>query len=588
MAQHLVQFYAHDDSLTGRLIEFITQGFAANTLCIVIGKPGTRQRIEQWISEESGLDGSAEEGSIRKLYVALDARDTLDRILINDWPSERLFDNVIGTLINEHTQQSRVPVRAFGEMVGLLCDEGKYAAALRLEALWNELLQREPLTLLCGYPMHLFSDHDKTDQFHAICGAHSHVLEEADTDAASRSQQRLVAQLRQQAAALQQEVARREAVERTLTGKIEELADADRRKDQLLAVLGHELRNPLAPIVSSLELLKLRGEDPDIRLQVCDNMERQLTIAKRLIDDLIDVSRIKRNKLPLNGARVALLPIIERAINNVLPLLERKQQRLRKILPDEECFVYADAERLTQALGNILQNAVKYTPSDGRIVLQLRHIDNALELSIRDNGIGLNEEQKTAIFDSFMQGASELREGLGLGLTIAKNIVELHHGSIAVHSSGIGAGSEFIVRLPRMNIAQSANDATRPTLNTKHFPIMVVDDNIDAATSLGQLLTLLGHDVRTCFHANDALQTITTFSPALIFVDIQMPQVNGYQLAKMLRRRLGEKPTLVALTGYGQTNDKLAALEAGFDHHCVKPIELAKIQQLLHGEAIVA
>lgn len=583
MAQHLVQFYAHDDSLAVRLFDFIDQSFAAGTPCIVIGTANTRARIEQW------LDRRMDVAAARALYIALDARETLDRILVSDWPSERLFDIVIGTLIAEHTHQSSLPVRAFGEMVALLCDEGKYAAALRLEALWNQLLEREPLTLLCGYPMHLFAQHDKTEQFHAVCSAHSHVLEDANAGHVSQPQQRLVAQLRQQTAALQREVARREATERTLTKKIEELAEADRRKDHLLAVLGHELRNPLAPIVSSLELLKLRGEDPEIRQQVCSNMERQLNIARRLVDDLFDVSRIKRNKLQLNDARTSLLPIIECAIDSVMPQLEGKQQRLRKILPDEEYFVHADPERLAQAIGNILQNAVKYTPPDGRIVVQLRRGDNTLDLSIRDNGIGLNEELKTAIFDSFVQGPTEQREGLGLGLTIAKNIVELHRGSIAVHSSGIGAGSEFIVRLPCLADTQSANDEMRPaTLAKEHFPIMVVDDNIDAATSLGQLLTLLGHDVRTCFHANEALQTIAHFSPALIFVDIQMPQVNGYQLAKMLRRRLGKKPIMVALTGYGQTNDKIAALEAGFDHHCVKPIELAKIQQLLHGEAAIA
>lgn len=583
MAQHLVQFYAHDDSLSNRLFEFIEQGLAAGTPCIVIGTATTRARIEQWLEQRTDV------AAARALYIALDARETLDRVLVSDWPSERLFDVVIGKLIAEHTYQSSIPVRAFGEMVTLLCDEGKYAAALRLEALWNQLLEREPLTLLCGYPMHLFAQGDRTDQFHAVCSAHSQVLEDADNGNAPQSQQHLVAQLRQQTAALQREVARREATERSLTKKIEELAEADRRKDHLLAVLGHELRNPLAPIVSSLELLKLRGEDPEIRHQVCSNMQRQLNIARRLVDDLFDVSRIKRNKLQLNGTRVSLLPIIESAIHSVMPLLERKQQRLRKMLPEEECFVHADPQRLTQAIGNILQNAIKYTPPDGRIVVQLRHGDNTLDLSIRDNGIGLNEELKAAIFDSFVQGPTEPREGLGLGLTIAKNIVELHRGSIAVHSSGIGGGSEFVIRLPCLVETPSANDEMRPAALAKnHFSIMVVDDNIDAATSLGQLLALLGHDVRTCFHANDALQTIADFSPMLIFIDIQMPQVNGYQLAKMLRRRLGKKPIMVALTGYGQTNDKLAALEAGFDHHCVKPIELAKIQQFLHGETAIA
>ena len=706
MAQHFVQFYTRDNSLADRLFEFLEEGLSKGESCVVLATPPVRERIDAWLADHP--DGER----YRTLYAPLDARETLSRILVDGWPSESRFNAVVGTLIKEHMRRFDGRVRAFGEMVAVLCMAGNYAAALRLEELWNLLMEREPITLLCGYPMHLFASSDKTKEFRAVCKLHSHV-DSCSKEYTPQQLPKIVAELQQQDAALRNEIDRRETIERaldlqrqelndflenaaegihrvtadgmilwanraelqmlgyeadeyiahnirdfhvqpdvadrmlrllangetlqdfqaqlrckdgavkyvlinsnaffvggnfmysrcftrdvtarielerTLSQKIDELAEADRRKDRFLAVLGHELRNPLAPIATSLEVLKLRGDDAELRDQIHATMQRQLNIAKRLIDDLLDLSKIKNNKLQITKERIGLAHVIERAIEVVAPQLERKGHELRTHISAGEFYLHGDEERLVQAIANILQNAVKYTPAGGHITIELQRNGATAELSIADDGIGISSDLQTVIFDSFVQGPTEQREGLGLGLTIAKSIIELHDGRVAVHSNGIGAGCEFLICLPCLATHQYA--ATEPLSfdygDIDRRSIMVVDDNIDAATSLGQLLKLLGHDVRTCFSGGEALQTIAQFSPHVIFIDIEMPEVNGHELARLLRRRLGHDPVLIALTGYGQLHDRYSALEAGFNHHCVKPIDLPSIQALLSGEAIPA
>jgi signal transduction histidine kinase/CheY-like chemotaxis protein len=368
----------------------------------------------------------------------------------------------------------------------------------------------------------------------------------------------------------------------------ETLRQADRRKDEFLAILAHELRNPLAPIRNSLQILRLTAASDPAAERVCEMMERQVNQMVRLVDDLMEVSRITRGKIELRKEETDLATIIRSAVETARPLIEAKQHQLAISLSPDPILLYGDALRLGQVLANLLNNAAKYTEPGGQIWLAARRDADEAVISVRDNGIGLSAEMLPVVFEMFMQvdrSSNRSEGGLGIGLTLVKNLVELHGGTIAAHSDGPGRGSEFTVRLQVTARELSDSRALAVVPQAAELPrrkVLVVDDNRDAAASLGMLLKYLGAEVEIAGDGAAALSAIESYRPDVVLLDIGMPVMDGFEVARRIREnRSHDHIVLVALTGWGQAEDRNRTRAAGFDHHLVKPADIRTIQTLL-------
>ncbi|CAN5720038.1 hypothetical protein BH09MYX1_BH09MYX1_00470 [soil metagenome] len=394
--------------------------------------------------------------------------------------------------------------------------------------------------------------------------------------------------------ALATDLAHRASVAVENTQLYEALRDADRRKDEFLATLAHELRNPLAPIRNALQILKMPRVDPATVARSRDMMERQLEHLVRLVDDLMDVSRVMRGKIELRKERVEVAAVVARAVEMVQPLVDAQGHRLSVRLPSESLPIDADPVRLAQVVGNLLTNAAKYTEPGGAIWLTAQRDGGTAELRVRDTGIGIGAQMLPRIFELFVQvdqASTKAQGGLGIGLTLVKNLVEMHDGTVEARSEGLGRGSELIVRMPIS--AQAADpeqdgdpdQQMRPSRQApaaSGYRLLVVDDNQDAAETLGMLLELQGHEVRIAFSGAAALETTKAYTPDLVFLDIGMPGMDGYELARRLREQPGlQNVMLAALTGWGQKEDRRRTSEAGFNHHLVKPPMPKSIEAVL-------
>jgi signal transduction histidine kinase/ActR/RegA family two-component response regulator len=379
-------------------------------------------------------------------------------------------------------------------------------------------------------------------------------------------------------ASLQHEMMERHAAEDALKA-------ADRRKDEFLATLAHELRNPLAPIRNGLHILQL-SNDPGATASARAMMERQLRHMVRLVDDLLDVSRITTGKLVLKRERCRLVDVLGTAIEAVRPLIEAKQHRLSTQFVDAE--LDADPARLSQVFSNILNNAAKYTDPGGSIAMTCRHAGDAVEVTIADSGIGMELDKLPRVFDMFVQFDSSLERtsgGLGVGMALAKKLVELHGGTIAADSAGAGRGSRFTVRLPVSREAVAADTALAagdPAAGSAQHRVLVVDDNQDFAVSLGTVLEFNGHAVRLAFDGASALELAREFRPEVAFLDLGLPGLSGYDLARALRADPATRQAmLVALTGWGQDRERAQTRAAGFDVHFVKPVDPETIARIV-------
>lgn len=365
------------------------------------------------------------------------------------------------------------------------------------------------------------------------------------------------------------------------------LKEADRRKDEFLATLAHELRNPLAPICNSLNILRMSGQlDPSAE-RVAEMMERQVNHMVRLVDDLMEVSRITRGKIELRKEPIEIAAVVRCAIETSRPLIDAANHQFMLTLPAEPITVEGDLVRLAQVFANLLNNAAKYTMPGGQIRLEVTREEDHVVVSVRDSGAGIPAEMLPRVFDLFTQVDSHSRSaqgGLGIGLALVKNLVEMHGGEVVGQSEGLGHGSEFVVRLPLAVVANSSNPSVEPTgyCGLTQRRILVVDDNKDAADSLAMLLKLIGADVRTAYNGPDALKVCSTFRPQVVLLDIGMPEMNGHEVARRLRNDPASAGmTIVALTGWGQDEDRQLSQAAGFDQHLVKPLEFATLQTML-------
>jgi signal transduction histidine kinase len=366
--------------------------------------------------------------------------------------------------------------------------------------------------------------------------------------------------------------------EERLARQAEELAAADRRKDEFLAVLGHELRNPLAPLQNGLQLLALGGHDPALVIHARQVMERQLRHLVRLVDDLLDVARIRSGKIVLELERVELADMVSSAVELAGPLIDARGHELHVVLPPETLWTRADRIRLPQLLANLLNNAAKYTEEGGDITLSVAELNGQIVVRVRDTGIGMDSETLGNVFELFAQAAGPshaMQGGLGVGLSLARSIAELHGGVLTAHSEGHGKGSEFVLLLPASEPppaqVTAASASSEPAFRQR---ILVVDDNIDAAESLGTMLAYSGHDVRVAHGGVEALTAAREFSPNVMILDLGMPEMDGYAVARAVRSDPRFASTrLIALSGYGQPDDRKRTADVGFDEHLVKPVE---------------
>jgi PAS domain S-box-containing protein len=371
------------------------------------------------------------------------------------------------------------------------------------------------------------------------------------------------------------------------TRLVEQLRDSDRRKDEFLAVLAHELRNPLAPIRNALQLIRLADGTREVIDQAADTMERQVEHMVRLIDDLLDVSRITRGKIELRRQPLELAAAIRNAVEASAPLIDAFRHQLTVTLPPEPVHVDGDPTRLAQIFTNLLTNAAKYTESGGRVWLTVQRQADQVQVSVRDSGIGIAAEQLGGLFTMFSQVAPLMersRGGLGIGLALVKGLVELHGGSVHARSEGPGKGSEFVVRLPVMRSPQPEPAVPeRPSTTTwSRCRVLVVDDNRDSADSLACVLRLMGHDVLAVYDGLEALEAGEPFAPDVVLLDIGLPKMNGYDVARGIRQsRWGRHTKVIATTGWGKEEDKRRAGEAGFDEHLTKPVDPVALERLL-------
>jgi PAS domain S-box-containing protein len=370
------------------------------------------------------------------------------------------------------------------------------------------------------------------------------------------------------------------------------LREADRRKNEFLATLAHELRNPLAPIANAVELLRRANDNPAVREQARSLMERQVGVLIRLVDDLLDVSRIAQGKIQLRRERIALASAVQSAVETARPHIEASQHQLTVKLPPDPVVVDGDPTRLAEVIANLLTNAAKYTEPGGRIALTVERQGTEAVVSVRDTGIGIAAEHLPHLFKMFSQVSPVLERsqgGLGIGLSLVRGLVELHGGTVEARSEGLGRGSEFIVRLP---LAQDEGERTKDEGNGAVGPsspvprparkVLVVDDNRDAADTLVMILRMMGHEIATAYDGEEAVQTAAEFRPDVIFLDIGLPRMNGYEVARHIRAQpWGREIALIALSGWGQEEDKRRALEAGIDQHLTKPVEATILANLL-------
>jgi signal transduction histidine kinase/CheY-like chemotaxis protein len=368
------------------------------------------------------------------------------------------------------------------------------------------------------------------------------------------------------------------------------LREADRKKDEFLAILAHELRNPLAPLRTGLEILKRAGGNLALAENVCDMMDRALTQSVRLVDDLLDISRISRGKLVLKKERVELAAVVRAAVETSRPFVDEKEHELTVTLPSAPVLLDGDPVRLSQVIANLLNNAAKYSDNGGRIQLLAKVESDEALVSVKDSGVGIATEDLPRVFEMFAQldTASERSQGgLGIGLSLVKALVEMHGGTIEARSAGIGRGSEFVVRLPvassqtRTQIHSIGSGGT-PALSSPKHRILIVDDNRLSSDSAAIALRLMGHEVITAYDGIEAMEVARTFRPNVVLLDIGLPKLNGYETARRIRdQSSGRGIFFIAVTGYGQEADRRRSIDAGFNYHMVKPVNFSELENKL-------
>jgi signal transduction histidine kinase len=519
--------------------------------------------------------------------------DKVKILLVDDQPAKLLtYETILGEL-GEHLLTARSANEALeclmkNEIAVVLVDvcmpelDGYELAAMILQ---HPRFQKTSIIFVSAI---LMTDLDRLRGYE--CGAVDYVLVPvvpeilrakvsvfADLYRKTRALERLNSELERRVA---ERTSALEATAAVLEATTAALQDADRRKDEFLAILAHELRNPLAPIRTAVQLLRLKELPESQRIRARDVIERQVEHLVSLIDDLLDVSRITRGMIALHREPVLFAAIVARAVEITRPVIDARGHELVLELPDELITVEGDKTRLVQVIGNILHNAAKFTDVGGRISLKVTREGPSVLIRVKDTGIGIPKELVPRIFDLFAQvhtKSEPSQGGLGIGLALVRRLTEMHGGTVAAHSGGLGQGTQITVCLPLLGTEailkskESIESRVIPTVEPRR--ILVVDDNRDAAESLALQLQLAGHEVCTAHDGVEALAVGKSLKPDVVLLDLGMPKMDGYETARQMRRRpWGRRLTLVALTGWGQQRDRERTAEAGFDAHLVKPV----------------
>jgi signal transduction histidine kinase/CheY-like chemotaxis protein len=605
-SEHFVQFYEADAFLLDSLGGFIGDGLCAGDACIVVATKehlyGLEERLRARGSEVDAANATGQ-------FISLDAREVLPSLLVDGTPEPRRFADVIGSVV-ERAAQARGRVRIFGELVALLWAEGNHDAALRLEELWNGLREIHSFSLFCGYPMSGFGGETQAALLSGVCATHSRVIPAESYTALSDPEERLraIALLQQKARTLEAEIAERKEVEASLLALKERLEvqvireqvaraeaeSANRLKDEFLATVSHELRTPLTAILGWSHMLRGGRLDENTAARALDAIERNAQSQAQLVEDILDVSRVITGKLRLSVAPVDLSSVINAAIDSVQLAADSKGIRLEVTLDPSARHATGDASRLQQIVWNLLSNAIKFTDAGGRVGVRLERSGSFAQVRVSDTGHGISPDFLPFIFDRFRQADGSITRthgGLGLGLAIVRNLVELHGGTVKAESAGEGFGATFIITLPlanartsarsrrhKINLGQAAGEVaahnTLPPL--EGVRVLLVDDDPDTLNVLAVVLTEQSAEVQTASSVAEALEVFRWYAPDVVVSDLAMPGEDGFSLIGKLRELEVEDSRLtpaLALTAHARVDDRVRALSVGFNMFVPKPVE---------------
>jgi len=597
-SEHFVQFYEADGSLLNSLSGFIGTAINAGDGALVVATGAHRESLDELL-QANGLDLFS--AKARGQYVSLDAAETLSKFMVDGSPEPRRFTEVIGNVI-ESVTDGRNCVRAFGEMVALLWGEGNYAAAIRLEELWNDLQKNHSFSLFCAYPMNGFSGENLGEPLTGVCSAHSRVIPaESYADLVNHDDRlRAIIQLQQKAKTLQAEITQREDAQEELKASLvrEQMAraeaeSANRMKDEFLATVSHELRTPLNAILGWSHMLRSGRLDQTTMTRAFETIHRNAKSQAQLIEDILDVSRVITGRLRLQMGPVDVASVINSAIDSVQLAAESKDIHLEVTLDPSARHTLGDAGRLQQVVWNLLANAIKFTPSGGSVEVRVERADAALQVRVSDTGQGISAEFLPFIFDRFRQADStstRAHGGLGLGLAIVRHLIDLHGGSVQADSDGPGKGATFTIWLPltvdkkpaktrkeRLERSWSVENNQRlaePFLSLEDVRVLVVDDDRDNLQIMATMLSAHRAKVETATSTAEALELLEWYKPHVVVSDLAMPGEDGYSLIAKLRDMEDLKHTpAVALTAYVRVEDRTRALSAGFNMFVPKPVE---------------
>lgn len=594
--EHFVQFYEADGFLLNSLSGFIGKAITSGDAAIVVATQQHRNGLDELLLA-NGLDVTAAKTSGR--YVSLDAAEMLSKFMVDGLPEPARFNEVIGGVIASVTD-GRSRIRAFGEMVAVLWAEGNHDAAIRLEELWNDLQKAHSFSLFCAYPMNGLGGEKFVEPHSSVCSVHSRVIP-AESYASLSDQDarlRVIARLQQKAESLEAEVKERREVEERLRLALvgEQMARAEaetanRMKDEFLATVSHEIRTPLNAIIGWSHLLRSGRLDQTTTARAVETIDRNAKSQAQLIEDILDVSRMITGKLRLNTEPVDIASVINAAIDSVQLAIDSKDIHLEVTLDPSARHTVGDASRLQQIVWNLLANAIKFTPSGGRIEVKVERAAGNLQLRVSDTGQGIDASFLPFIFDRFRQAdgtTTRQHGGLGLGLSIVRHLVELHGGMIKAESAGEAKGSTFTIKLPLAAQGTTRRKKTTGSLRTQevaagHFTtlpslddvkVLLVDDDRDTLQFLGVMLRESKAVVQTATSVSEALEVLEWYQPTVLVSDLAMPGEDGYSLISKIRALGGgnEMPA-VALTSYVRVEDRARALSAGFNMFVPKPIQ---------------
>lgn len=595
---HFVQFYETDGFLLNSLSGFIGTAINDGQGAVVIATQEHRQVLDELLLG-NGLDVANARTNGR--YVSLDAAETLSKFMVDGTPDAGAFHQLMGGVLGSVTD-GRSGVRAFGEMVALLWAEGNHTGAIRLEELWNDLQKAHSFSLFCAYPMHGLGGEKFIEPHSGVCTVHSRVIPAESYAALINDEARLlaVAQLQQRAASLEAEVKERQLAEERLRLALvgEQMARAEaetanRMKDEFLATVSHELRTPLNAIMGWSHLLRSGSLDEATVSRAVETIDRNAKAQAQLIEDILDVSRMITGKLRLNKEPVDIAAVINASIDSVQLAVDSKNIALEVTLDPSARHTVGDSSRLQQVVWNLLSNAIKFTPSGGRIEVKLERAGRNLRIRVSDSGQGIRPDFLPFIFERFRQAdgtTTRQHGGLGLGLAIVRNLVELHGGTIEAESAGEGKGASFIVKLPLAPSPQRNREPGRAALSHQprndadgHFntlpalddmQVLLVDDDPDTLQILSVMLVESKANVQTATSVSEAMEVLEWYKPDVVVSDLAMPGEDGYSLVARIRaEENGNQIPIMALTSYVRVEDRARALSAGFNMFVPKPVE---------------